>query len=335
MDALRTIRPDCELSLVLPAYDEEAGIARAVAEADDALRRLGLSYEVIVVDDGSRDGTPAEVCRAAANRPAVRLLGHVENRGYGAALRTGFEAARGRLVAFTDADCQFHLDDLAHLLPLTASHDVAAGYRVGRQDPWLRKVYSRGYNLLIRALLGTTVRDVDCALKVFRRAALARILPESRGFFINTEMLTRARQQGLTVAEAGVRHRPRERGASKVSVREIPRVLAVLLPFWWSQVAFAGGFRAALRFGVPLVLAALACFVIPGRLAVSPRQDAEPDLGRDLRRLGVGVSPAAPAAGRGGALHDLLRSQPDGWGREPREPRGVNVVAGSERGPRE
>lgn len=336
MDETHMTCPNCELSLVLPAYDEEAGIARAVVEANDALRRLGLTYEILVVDDGSRDGTAAEVRRAATDRPAVRLLCHATNRGYGAALRTGFEAARGRLVAFTDADCQFHLDDLAHLLPLTATHAVAVGYRVGRQDPWLRKFYSRGYNLLIRVLLGTTVRDVDCALKVFRREALAGLLPESRGFFVNTEMLTRARQQGFALAEAGVRHRRRERGQSKVSVRDVPRVLAVLLPFWWTQIVLAGaggGYRAALRLGVPLALAGLACLVAPGRLNVSSRPTAVPNLERDLERLGVGV--LAPGAGReaagkqGRALQDLLRAGPDAWTHEPSGRREPNVAAGA------
>src|SRR5439155_9452418 len=127
--------------------------------------------------------------------------------------------------AFTDADCQFHLDGLARLLPLTETHPIAVGYRVERQGPWVRTFYSRGYNLLARALLGTTVRDIDCALKVFRRDAIERILPESGGFFVNTEMLTRARQLGLGVAEVGVRHRPRLAGHSSVSLWEVPRTL--------------------------------------------------------------------------------------------------------------
>jgi dolichol-phosphate mannosyltransferase len=231
--------PRRRLSLVIPAYNEEAGIRRAVAEADEALARLTSAYEVLVVDDGSTDGTAAAVADEARSRPAVRLLRHPANRGYGAALRTGFEAARFERVAFTDADCQFHLDDLSALLPLTDAHPVAAGYRVGRRDPARRRLMSWGYNLAVRALLGTGVRDVDCALKVFRREALAELLPESSGFFVNTEMLARARQKGYRVAEAGVRHRPRLRGASKVSVlRDVPRVLAALLPFWWSRVLF-------------------------------------------------------------------------------------------------
>ncbi len=229
------------LSLVIPAYNEEAVIAQAVAEADEALARLGGDYEILVVDDGSRDGTAAAAAAAARDRPRVRLLRHAGNRGYAAALRTGFEAARGDLVAFTDADCQFDLADLASLVPLAAEYPLVVGYRIDRQDPALRRLVSRGYNLLVRTLFGTRVRDCDCALKVFRRDALVHLLPETSGFFVNTEMLTRARQLGYAVAEVGVRHRPRPRGTSKVSLGDVPRTLRTLLPFWWARVLFPGG----------------------------------------------------------------------------------------------
>ena len=221
------------LSLVLPAFNEAAGIREAVLEADAALRTLVSQYEILVVDDGSSDQTAALVAEIAQKLPQVRLLRHAQNRGYGAALRTGFAAARFELVAFTDADCQFHLEDLGPLLVLTDTHPIAVGYRVARQDPWRRKFFSWGYNVLVRSLLGTRVRDCDCALKVFRRDALARLLPESPGFFVNTEMLTRARAVGLSIAEIGVRHRRRLGGRSKVSLWDVPRTLAVLVPFWW------------------------------------------------------------------------------------------------------
>src|SRR4051812_31454028 len=134
------------LSLVLPAFNEEAGLRQALAEADESLGRLCADYEILVVDDGSRDGTATVAAEEALRRPHVRLLRHALNRGYGAALRSGFEAARFDRVAFTDADCQFHLDDLALLLPLAESAPVVVGYRVGRQDPWRRRFLSCGYN---------------------------------------------------------------------------------------------------------------------------------------------------------------------------------------------
>ena len=121
-------------SLVLPAYNEEAGIRQAIIEADDALRRLFDDYEILVVDDGGRDATAAVVAEEAAPRPHVRLLRQRLNKGYGAALRTGFEAARFEYVAFSDADCQFYLADLGRLMPLTECRPIAVGWREDRKD---------------------------------------------------------------------------------------------------------------------------------------------------------------------------------------------------------
>ena len=140
------------LSLVIPAYNEAAGIGQAIAEAHDALAGLADDYEILVVDDGSTDGTADAVVEIACGRPWLRLLRHPHNRGYGAALRTGFEAARFDRVAFTDADCQFHLADLASLVPLADHYPVVAGYRIDRQDPWLRRLVSWVYNALVRGL---------------------------------------------------------------------------------------------------------------------------------------------------------------------------------------
>lgn len=235
MDAtLRTNR----ISLVLPAFNEAAVIAQAVREAEGALSDRFADFEVLVVDDGSTDDTTGTVRGLLAEAPHTRLLQHKGNRGYGAALRTGFEVARFDLVAFTDADCQFDLTELGHLAKLAAETPIVAGYRFDRKDPWKRRFFSWGYNRMARTLLGTRVRDVDCALKVFRREVLAQLLPESRGFFVNTEMMTRARQLGFPVVEVPVAHRPRASGESKVSLREIPRTATRLLRFWWSNVVF-------------------------------------------------------------------------------------------------
>lgn len=234
MHLTRKTRP--QLSLVMPAYNEAAGIQAAVAEAHEAMVSLDYASEILVVDDGSTDRTAELVRELTALWPEVKLIRHERNRGYGAALRTGFEAARMPLLAFTDADCQFHLEDLERLVPLTQRYPIAVGFRLDRQDPWRRRFFSWGYNRLVRFFLGTRVRDCDCALKVFQREALPYLLPRTSGFFVNAEMLCRARRLGLAVAEAGVRHRPRRLGASKVTLGDIPRILAKLLPFWWSQV---------------------------------------------------------------------------------------------------
>ena len=225
------------LSLILPAHNEEPVIQQAIEEAVAALSALALDeYEVIVVDDGSTDDTRRVAEAAAAPFPQVRIHSLAKNAGYSEALRTGFRIARFELVAFTDADCQFDLRELDRLLALTDTADVVCGIRVDRQDPWRRKVYSRGFNVLARTLLGTQVRDCDCALKIFRRDWVNSAGLEAQGFFFNAELLCRARQAGLKIAEIGVTHRPRSAGTSKVSITHVIPVLRTLLRFWWSQV---------------------------------------------------------------------------------------------------
>jgi glycosyltransferase involved in cell wall biosynthesis len=238
IDVSTASRP--HLSLVMPAYNEQAGIQIAIAEACEAFATLNYLFEIIVVDDGSSDATAQLVEQTAMIQPAVRLLRHAENRGYGAALRTGFEAARFDLIAFTDADGQFDLEDIERLVDLTDRYPVAVGFRIDRRDSWRRRFFSWGYNKLVRFMLGTGVRDCDCALKVFRREVLQCLLPESRGFLVNAEMLCRARRLGVPIAEVAVRHRERRHGFSKVSLFDIPRTLARLLPMWWSQVVRGG-----------------------------------------------------------------------------------------------
>lgn len=226
------------ISLVLPAYNEEASIVEAVQEGIDVLSRLAGRYEILVVDDGSRDATAARVERRFGDLDCVRLLQHPSNIGYGAALRSGFSAARYELVACTDADRQFHLEDLSLLLDRMGNSQAACGYRLDRQDHWLRLVYSKAYNHLVRGLLGIPVRDCDCALKIFRRSTLQSLPLRSSGFLIDAEILARLSQRDLRITEVGVRHRPRLVGQSTVSPMHALPVLTELLRFWWSDHLF-------------------------------------------------------------------------------------------------
>jgi glycosyltransferase involved in cell wall biosynthesis len=218
-----------ELSLVFPVCDEEDNVGPLLDSAVALGRRLGHSFEIVVVDDGSRDESARRIAEANALHPEIRAVHHASNRGYGAALRSGLREARGALVFFSDADLQFDLDEIERLLAHTGSFDIVAGYRAPRRDPWGRRVLAFGWGALVNALFGLGVRDIDCAFKLFRREVLDAIPIASLGAFINTEMLVRARAAGFRIRQVPVTHRPRRAGrASGGSPRVIARALLEL-----------------------------------------------------------------------------------------------------------
>lgn len=203
------------LSVFFPAYNEEGIIATTVERAGQAVRELADDYEIIVVDDGSADRTAAIVRQISATDPHVRLVQHERNRGYGAALRTGFASARHELVFFSDADGQFDLRELPGLLALLDKAPVVLGYRIRRNDPPHRLFIAKVYNLIVRMVFGLRVHDIDCAYKLLRRDALERVTLESNGAFISSELLIKLRRQNVPMVEHGVHHYPRTTGASK------------------------------------------------------------------------------------------------------------------------
>lgn len=211
------------LSIVLPAFNESANVAEAVGGAVSALGALVRDWEVVVVDDGSSDDTAARVEDWSERESRVRLVRHSRNRGYGAALRSGFRAARKDHVFFTDSDLQFDLGELGLLLPHTRRFDIVAGYRQQRQDPWNRRLNAWAWGRLVDTVFDVGVRDVNCAFKVFRREVLDRISIRSDGAFVNTEILAKARAQGYSVRQVPVTHFPRTLG-EQTGAR--PRVVA-------------------------------------------------------------------------------------------------------------
>jgi len=204
--------PPPRLSLVFPACDEERNVDPLLDAALALAPRLASSFEVIVVDDGSRDGTAAAVERRRGSAPELRLVRHPSNHGYGAALRSGLRAARGDLVFFSDADLQFDLEQLADLLAHAERFDVVAGYRAPRRDPIGRRLLAAGWCTLVRTLFDLPVKDIDCAFKVFRREVIESMPIASIGAFVNTEILVRARAGGFRIHQIPVSHRPRRHG---------------------------------------------------------------------------------------------------------------------------
>jgi glycosyltransferase involved in cell wall biosynthesis len=246
------------LSYFFPAHNEAENIEGLVAEARETLPALADRFEIIAVDDGSRDGTGAIADRLAAEHPdVVRAVHHEVNQGYGAALKSGLAAARYDLVAFTDGDRQFKITDLRVLIDRLGEPDrpdVVVGYRMKRADPPVRTVYAKLYRACLQTFFGLHVRDPDCACKLFRRDALRDIRLESGGAFLSAELLIKLQTRGRKLVEVGVPHYPRTAGrASGANPRVILRAVR---DFWRLRLRLWARREAALRRGAPVLGAA-------------------------------------------------------------------------------
>jgi glycosyltransferase involved in cell wall biosynthesis len=206
------IRPLPELSLVFPVFDEEENIDELIAIARRIGEQHARDFEIVMVDDGSRDGSARIIDAWVARDPRVRVVRHSSNSGYGAALRSGLREAAGELIFFSDADLQFDLGELDRLLAHARHFDIVAGYRSPRRDPWPRLLIARAFAAIVRGLFGLRVRDIDCAFKVFHRHVIETIPMASLGAFINTEILVRARAAGFRIQQVPVTHRRRRFG---------------------------------------------------------------------------------------------------------------------------
>lgn len=225
--------PTPSLSVILPAYNEEENIPVLLERALEVLPDVAADFEVVVVDDGSSDETAAAAQRFVhQHHPRVRLVRHTRNAGYGAAIRTGFAHARGELVFYTDADNQFELEELRWFVPLMRDYDVAVGFRVYRYDTVLRSLVSWCYNRLVRVLFRVRVRDVDCAYKLFRREVVEKIEIDCSHFFVDTELIAKARKWNFRIVEKGVRHYPRLHGETTVHRSDVGRTLRELARIW-------------------------------------------------------------------------------------------------------
>ncbi len=200
-----------ELSFFLPLHNEEANVQAVAERAIAALESSGRDWELILVDDGSRDAT-AERARRLCADPRVRLVSHQVNRGYGAALITGIETARGRLVGFCDGDRQFDPADLLKLLNRIEGNEMVIGFRRHRAEGAARALPSRAWAALAGALLGFSARDLDCGFKLFRTEFVRSLELESEGGFVSAEILAKATKLGAAVAEVGLKHHPRRAG---------------------------------------------------------------------------------------------------------------------------
>lgn len=243
------------LSYFFPAHNEEANLEALVDEALATLPSLAETFEIIAVNDGSRDGTGAIADRLAAAHPGiVRAVHHPTNLGYGEALRSGFGAARYELLAFTDGDRQFRVADIGRLTARMAeadAPDIVAGFRIKRADPMIRTAYARAYRLANRIFFGLRVRDVDCACKLFRREALDGVRVESGGAFFSAELLVKVLQRGRRIAEVGVPHHPRTAGSPTGAKPSV--IWRAVKDFWSLRLRLWVNRDRALRRGRPIL----------------------------------------------------------------------------------
>ncbi|MGH2451822.1 MAG: glycosyltransferase family 2 protein [Candidatus Limnocylindria bacterium] len=225
------------LTFFFPAYNEEEHVEAVVESALEVLPRFADPFDVVVVDDGSRDRTGEIADSLAAKHPEVRVIHHLKNRGYGGAVRSGLAAARRPFVFYTDGDRQFDLNDLGRLVAALEGADAVVGYRLKRRDPFRRLVIAWVYNGLIRMLFGGGWRDVDCAFKLFRTEVFSRVpleLVRSNGAFFSPELLIVLRAHGARVRQVGVPHYPRTLGMEKgAPPRVILRAIRDLILLRW------------------------------------------------------------------------------------------------------
>jgi glycosyltransferase involved in cell wall biosynthesis len=222
------------LTLFFPCYNEALNISSVIEQAVKIGEDYGLDYEVLVVNDGSTD-TSAEIIQSWIQKnPRVRVIPHAKNMGYGAALRTGLSNAKKDWVFLADGDNQFRLPDIEKLFSKADSCDAVVGFRIQRQDKFLRRLKGSLWTWLIQRLFSLKVSDVDCAFKLFRRKAIQDLQLKSKHLLIHAEILARLKKRGYRIEEIGVPHYPRLAGkATATGVTRIVKTFVELFTIYF------------------------------------------------------------------------------------------------------
>lgn len=205
--------PNLSLSIFFPCRNEQDNVERVTLRALKTAREVSADFEIIIVNDGSRDRTGEIAERLAQEHPQVRVVHHPVNRGYGGALQSGFRAASKEWVFYTDGDGQFDFAEIAKLLPLCGQRTIVSAYRLNRQDSLIRRFNGWCWGALVNRLFGMRVRDVDCAFKLYPAALFKRIELRSMGALIDAEVLAKAVRLGYEIKQIGVHHYPRTAGS--------------------------------------------------------------------------------------------------------------------------
>lgn len=225
------------LSVVLPAHNEVSNLRTVVERAEHVLPSLVGNFEIVVVNDGSTDGTKELADHLASESEAVRVVHHQRNRGYGKALTSGFDASSGEWIMIMDSDQQFDIADLIFLSPFTRDHDLIAGYRINRNDARYRLIYAGIFRFAVRIMFGIRFRDIDCAFKLIRGSLIRGMHLTSPGALISTEILAKAQRAGARTVEIGVNHYSRQSGQSSGgSPKVILRAMNEILSLWFRML---------------------------------------------------------------------------------------------------
>lgn|SRR5258708_2084222 len=224
------------LSIILPIFNEENVVEQSIKTILHTVDTYCNKLEIVAINDGSVDNTATILKLLQRKDKRIKVINHEENKGYGAALRSGMHHASYEWIFFTDADMQFNIQEIDKFIKMRKNYDFIAGFRKNRADPLKRKIISYIYNRIIRYTFGLPLKDVDCAFKLMRKSAVKQIPFYSDSFFVSVELMTKAYKNNFRILEIGVSHFPRIKGVSKVTSKQIIYTVFDLAKLYRSQV---------------------------------------------------------------------------------------------------
>jgi len=223
-----------ELSVFFPAYNEEGNIEKTVGDAKKVLVKTAKKWEIIIVDDGSKDKTGEISDRMAKKDKRIRVVHHSPNRGYGGALKSGYEASRYAWVAFADSDGQFDFGEIRKMLRHVDSSELILGYRISRADSFKRRMFTWGWGMIPRVILGMRVRDYSCGFKLIKKEVYRKVQPlVGEEKVTQIELLVKAQREGFRFTEVGVCHYPRTKGEQTgADLKVVVKSIVDLVKLW-------------------------------------------------------------------------------------------------------